>query len=97
MGGVLLQLCAGRAFTAANFVITKPDLQDAEIPKSHPTALQSGPKSTLYWDGNSVPTQNYLMKNFYLAKIPPAATQVLCLFSLKWLTAGTTLHFILCV
>ena len=63
-----------KGITAADFVVMKPDFQDAEIPQIHPTALQSGPKSTIYWYGNPVPTQNHLMKNFYLPKIPPAAT-----------------------
>ena len=48
--------------------------QDVGIPQAHPTALQSGFKSTIYWDGNPVPTQKHLMKIFYLTRIPPAAT-----------------------
>lgn len=55
-GTLPLQLWAQRAFTAADFVIMKPDFEDAEIPQIHLTALHAGPSSTIYWDGNPVPT-----------------------------------------
>lgn len=42
-GTLPLQLWARRAFTAADFVIMKPDFEDTEIPQIHLTALHAGP------------------------------------------------------
>lgn len=74
MGGVRGSSSAAQSMEGTHSCLTELDCQDAWIPQAHPAALQSGPKSTIYWDGNPVPTQNHLMKIFYLTRIPPAAT-----------------------